>query len=95
MVGASVQASLLVILHRHGGNGDDRQLAPGRLLVNHPGSLEAVYLRHHHIRQHQVDVVVLLQTLDGFVPVESDLDNGALVLQGNGHGEDVTHIGHS
>ncbi|MNE10287.1 hypothetical protein D3C80_1029930 [compost metagenome] len=35
---------------------------------------------------------MLLQALDGFAPVAADFDNGALVLQGTGQGEDITHI---
>ncbi|MNN54349.1 hypothetical protein D3C81_1691620 [compost metagenome] len=35
---------------------------------------------------------MLLQAFDGLTPVAADLDDGTLVLQGTGEGEDVTHI---
>src|SRR5580700_8709044 len=90
--GPRLDALLPVALHRLGGERDDRQVDELRHLPDGPHRRVPVKFRHHHIHQHQRDVLVALQRLYPGTPVFRIKDLGPKPLEDARESEDAARV---
>jgi hypothetical protein len=92
IAGSGGQALVPVALHGPGGDGDDRQVSELRHLADRGGGGVAIHLGHHHVHQHEIDVIAGLQDLDTLMPARR-VDHGEPVeLQDAGDRERVPQV---
>src|SRR6185295_10082529 len=87
-----LDAFFTIAFHGLGRHRDDREVLEPWDLADLTHGLHAVHFRHHDVHEHDVDLLLLLQDLDGIASVVGGEDDHVVLFEHGRKGEDVPHV---